>query len=456
MIDSVLVSLMLLGNVSTSGVQPFWAVTDRYGLMPQGDGVVGVFNARKEFNPEKTFQWHAGTSLAGNLDRMDSKFHPMVDELYAGIRWKVLTLDLGMKHNDAEFRAGGDLGSISATGGSVVWTGNARTMPGYTITLSPWEIVKRRLWIEGAFGDYKTMDDRYVANALVHNTRIGLTVGITSRFRFGIHFNHYAMWGGFSPDFGEMPATFDNYLRVIFGRSASSSGTASDQKNVIGNQLGGEKFKFEYLGNGWKATAQHDIPYDDGSGMGFQNFPDGVNTLCFSFDDKERWVSDLLYEFTYTKCQSGPLHSAVDEKGQEYILGGNDNYFNNQEYISGWTYYGRIIGLPLFLPAPRNADGVTPGISSNRIRSHHVGIAGKLFRFAPYRLMMTLTSHFGTFKNPIPGAPLRQFSFGLDGEVPVTWGSRQMLTFKYGFFFDAGDVLQPGFGTSIGLCFRIF
>ena len=66
--------------------------------------------------------------------------------------------------------------------------------------------------------------------------------------------------------------------------------------------------KAEYFGDGWTLTAQHDIPYDDGSGMGLQNFPDGVNTLSFSWKDKDRWVSDIVYEYHYTMYQSGPIN----------------------------------------------------------------------------------------------------------------------------------------------------
>ena len=454
--DSVFVSLLLLGSVATSGNQPFWSGTNRYALMPQGNGALGVISAGKEFNPAKTWQWHAGTSLACNYDSFDSEFHPMVDELYAGVRWKVLTLDVGMKHNDADFRAGDMKSSISTTGGSVVWTGNCRTMPGYTITLAPWEVWKRHLWIEGAFGDYKTLDDRYVSDALVHNTRIGLTFGITERFRFGIHFNHYAMWSGTHPESGRMPATFENYIRMLFLRPASSEGHAGDILNVIGNHVGGEKFKFDYLGKGWKITFQHDIPYDDGSGMGFQNFPDGVNTLYFGFDDKNRWVSDILYEFTYTKWQSGPHHEEYDSKGVLRIVGGKDDYFNNYYYRSGWTYYGRVIGLPLFIPMERNDAGIVMGIKSNRIRAHHIGMAGKLFRKAPYRLMLTCTSHFGTYDNPFAGAPLRQFSFGFEGDIPFSFGKRQALSIKYGLFGDCGDIYRNTLGVTVGLCFKIY
>ncbi len=445
----------MLGSLSTSGVQPYWAATDRWGLMPEGNGALAVLKATAQSDTSKAWQWGIGTSLAGNADGMNPGFHPMVDELYARVSWKVLSLDLGMKHHSFDFAASGNLGSLSTTGGSVVWCGNARTMPGYTITLSPWEVVKKHLWLEAAFGDYKTMDNRYVSNALVHNTRLGITVGFAERFRFGISLDHYAMWGGHSPEFGDMPASFSNYVKMLFGQPGKG-GWAGDQVNVLGNHLGGEKFRFDYLGNGWKVTFQHDIPYDDTSGMLFHNFPDGVNTLCFAFDDKDRWVSDILYEFTYTKCQSGAKHDEKADDGSTKILGGNDNYFNNVYYKSGWTYYGRIIGLPLFVPAGKNDEGITLGVSSNRITAHHVAVSGKLFKVAPYRLMLTFSSQWGTYKDPFDGAPLNQFSMGFDGEMPFSWGKRQMITLKYGLYVDAGQILKDSFGASIGLCFKIY
>ena len=90
--------------------------------------------------------------------------------------------------------------------------------------------------------------------------------------------------------------------------------------------------------------------------MGFYNFPDGVNTLSFSFTDKNRWVSDILYEHQYTLYQSGPINGEMfDDKGNSLTppgvsTVGIDDYFANAYYRSGWTHHGRVIGDPLFLP----------------------------------------------------------------------------------------------------------
>ena len=416
--NDFIVSLMLLGAISSSGSLPFWATSGQWGLMPENNGALALVQAHSQFDESRTFQWRWGASLAANYynnalapDSMPA--HVMVDELYASARWQVFTLDVGQKRRELDFMAADpSLGSLSVTGGHVAESGNARTMPGYLITLDPVAIplTWKHVFLYGAFGDYKTMDDRYIANALVHRTRIGFRGDIGSRLSLHIGLDHIAMWAGDLPDGNHMPVTLSNYIRVATGRSAGSGGSRSDQLNVIGNQLGGEYLKAEYRGDGWKVVLQHDIPYDDGSGMGFQNWPDGVNTLSFSFEDKDRWISDIVLEHHYTLWQSGTLHDrpTTDEERANldpadqyhylhHIIGGGDNYFNHSEYKSGWSHYGRCIGNPLFFPVgTRNGTWtsavMTKGFESTRFKAVHLGLSGKLFRSHPYRLMLTHSS----------------------------------------------------------------
>lgn len=448
--DSLSLALMLLAAVGSSGNLPYWAVTNQFGIMPEGNGILANVKFNSFSNPERVWKFDSGVSLAANYDNAVNRVSPMVDELFVSGGWKALRLDLGMRRRNMEFTPYSNLGSLSITGGSVAWSGNARTMPGYLISLEPVPVpfTGRHLWLEGAFGDYKALDNRYVSGPLVHNTRIGLTLEI-GRFSFGLSLDHYAMWSGVHPEFGSMPATFENYWRMLFGLPAGASGAAIDKENVIGNQLGGEKFKFAWRGDGWRIIAQHDIMYDDKSGMKFHNFPDGVNTVWFGFDDKEKWISDVVFEYANSMNQSGPKHSIIDDSGKEKIVGGNDNYFNNHYYLSGWTYYGRIIGLPAFLPAEK-VDGQARGVVSNRIQAYHIGMGGRMFRIMPYKLMLTWCNHFGTFNNPFE-AKKGQFSFGFSSEAPLAVGNLN-FALKYGIYGDFGEVFKNSFGALIGFC----
>lgn len=487
-------SLLLLGALSSGNQLPFWATSNQFGLMPEGSGGLALLQAGTQYDLSKEFQWKWGLSLAGNADSRTADFSAMVDELYGSARWKALRLDVGMKHVDTEFWGAGmrSLGSMSATGGHVAWSGNARTMPGYLATLDPVPVplTRKIMWIRGAFGDYKTLDNRYVKGALVHRTQIYFLFKITKRLDFQFGLDHIALWGGTSPGEGAIPVTFDNYFRVITGRSASSKGTLNDQLNVIGDQRGGGLYRFDWRGDGWKIILQRDFPYDDGSGMsGLQNFPDGAHTFWFGWDDKDRWVSDIVYEYHYTMKQSGTYHDrptteeerkTLDPSDQYHywhsVFGGVDNYFNHSAYKSGWTYYGRCVGNPLFFPVGTRAGTwtgkeIVMGIESNRFKAHHFSISGKAFKCLPYKLMLTYSQNYGTYYSPYEGesqwlkpwgtvkeTPLHQVSAAFVGEIPlraahfVAAGSAlRHFTVTYGLFADRGQLLPDLFGGTLGL-----
>jgi hypothetical protein len=487
-------SLMLLGALSGGAGQPmpFWATANQWGLMPVNQGALAVVQARTEFDAARTLQLRWGASLAANgyaddLDPGSNPYHVMADELYGSLRWKVLTLDVGMKHRELDFYgADARLGSLSTTGGHVAESGNARAMPGYLLTLDPVAVplTGRHVWLYGAYGDYKPLGIRYVEDPLVHRTRIGFRFDIGSRLRLNFLLDHYAIWGGNIPDRGPMQVTLANYIRTVTGSHAGPDGAMGDRTNVIGDQGGGELWGAEYLGDGWKLKFQHDIPYSDGSGMGFQNFPDGVTTLHFGWDDKSRWVTDILYEYTYTMFQSGPFNGEqFDAEGNRITppgvkTTGGDNYFNNWEYRSGWTHFGRPVGTPLMYPEGTRAGVWTPsglvlGLENTRLKAHHFALSGRLFRQHPYKLMLTCSWNYGTYFSPYAGesawskdwgsvkeTPLRQLSAGFTGSVRLLPASGRSaapagcrpldLSLLYGIYADRGSVLPDSFGATLG------
>ena len=492
--NDLIIKAMLLGALSTGDYVPFWMTAGQSGIVPSSSGAVAWIQAKNEFDESKTLQWRFALSGAVQTfksypgDSYVEKGQPapevgnwrhglMVDDFYVSGRWKKLTLDLGWKRNELDFMAvSPSLGSLSVTGGHLVWSNNAPTMPGYKLSLSPVAVpfTKQHLWLYGSFGDYRTLDQRYVQDANIHSTKIFLKINIGSRFDFTLGLDHYSIWGGVSPDFGRMPSSFKDYLRIILCRGGGSNATDSDKANVLGDHGGSELLRLDYRGDGWKATAQHEIPYNDKSGMRFQNFPDGVNTLSFSFDDKNKWITDVVYEYHYTRYQSGSVHDDefIDgeyrpwHKGLHYL--GGDNYFNNGQYKSGWTYFGRTIGYPLFFPAGTKDNTwsdlhIVKGVENNRLRAHHIGISGKLFRKAPYRLLLTYSRNYGTYTHQYAGecayqkpwgsvkeTALRQFSAGFQGEVPFAMRFG-MLNILYGVYADAGQVLGNKAGFSLGI-----
>lgn len=472
-------SMMLLGALSSGGSLPFWAVSNAGGIMPADDGALGVVQAFKPFDESKTFQWHAGASLAASYCSQDS-FRPYVDQLYAGARWKVLRADLGMFRRAPEF-LGADrtLGSLSVSEGHLVEGGNARTMPGVDLVLEPLAVpfTGEHLLISGHWGDYRTLDDRYVDGALVHRLRAYLTFDSRSHFHVRLGLDHYALWGGITPDPSKNPMAVNltNYLRICTGRSASAAGSESDRMNVLGDHGGAESLRMGWREDLYDLTFQWEKPYSDKSGMRFNNIPDGVYTLHWSLKDKDRWITDALVEFHYTMWQSGTIHEKEkDEKGRQIDwhqnktlnIFGLDNYFNNGEYKSGWTHFGRMIGAPTFITGT-SASGIT-SIRNNRYKALHFGLSGKFFRVAPYRLLVTLSDNYGTYPSPYisPSSShsgwnwwepntidkgLKQICAALNGSVPLRLGCRSTLEAIYGLYADAGQLLENNFGATLGV-----
>lgn len=475
--------LILLGALSSSPQMPFWATSGQYGLMPDTSGGVAMLQIGSQYDSEKTLQWKWGASLAARSDDVRS-FELIPDELYASLRWWNLDLDAGFKRREQSYMAGGQmLGSLSSTGGNIVWSGNTRTIPGISLSLRPTDIpfTKGHLQIMGSWGDYRTLDTRVIRDAWVHNLQAYIRLN-AGPLRFTAGLDHNAVWAGYSDIYGKMPSGLRNYLRMSVGDSGGEDATLNDRYNVLGNQLGAERFILEYISDDWTLTLQHDIPYDDRSGMRFQNFPDGVNTIAFGLKDKTAWVSDVLYEYHYTMYQSGTRHDrpATDqEKASQdpsifhygkIILGGLDNYFNNGEYASGWTYFGRPIGNPLFYPtgskdATWSRVGITRGVENNRIKAHHFALSGMIARCLPYKLMLTYSQNYGTYIIPYKGesqafkdwgsvreTPLIQWSGAFKMEIPLAHSRFTLLPSVY---FDRGEVLGNSVAMTLGVSYSL-
>ena len=469
----------LYGMGGSDGRMPFWAVTNRRGLFPQSLGLsspgsrdggrftgggLATGGADVSYMTRSGIALDGGLSLAGYGTPGDWK--GMVDRLYFGLGWKKLHLDIGMR--DREY----DFAGLSLTGGDVAYSGNARNLPGYNLhTDYIWlPFRKKVVAFKANFADYGMWDRRFVEHTLVHNEALFLKVRPYRRFDITFGLEIWSQWAGYSPQYGEQPDGFRNYLRILMCARGGDDAVSGDQDNALGNHLGRELIRLDWHADNFTITFQHDIPFEDKSGMRFQNFPDGVNTLALSFKDRNRWVTDVLYEFVYTRNQSGPLHdrpATEEEKAQSglsyTILGGEDNYFNNGVYRSGWTYFGQTIGLPLCYLMYRSGNGVVMGVASNSLVAHHFGIRGVAVRKVPYKFLFTWSRHYGRTRKFDQDQSWRfenhpqQFSIALEGELPgrllmgksYQSGEKCGMSVGLGLYADFGEMFPDSFGMTV-------
>ena len=438
----------LTGFVASQNTLPFWAINNKHGLIPNGHGAlleVGLFS---DFTNRHKIQFAYGVSVAGFLSRPDN--HLILDQLYARARWRNLRLDLGMIHPAEEYQG------ISSTNGNFIRSGNARTFPGYNLNSEYMKVpcTKGILSIKFNWADYMMIDDRYVKDTRLHNKSVFLKIKPHQRWEIIVGLEHWAQWAGTSPDKGKQPSSFHDYLRIICAKEGGIGASVSDSINALGNHLGREHLAINYLADNYTLSFYHDIPFEDGSGTDFRSFPDGTYCFYYGSKKKDQWITDIIYEFYYTKYQSGSRHDRPatpkemekqDPKSHFYgrkVLGGCDNYFNNGEYRSGWTLYERVIGSPFMTPG---LSGNITRIINNRVVAHHVGMKGRAWQTTPYKLMLSYSRNYGTYGNPMKKNQL-------SGALEITLPFKNLpFAVETGIYGDLGDLFKDNFGFTIKL-----
>jgi len=283
---------------------------------------------------------------------------------------------------------------LSATNENIVWSLNARPLPGLQLrTREPIMIFPDAgIGFEAALSEYLLEEDRHVSYARVHHKSLHLVYRPNEDWYIRAGIQHFAQWGGDSERFGQQPEGVKDYLLMFFGREGGDNAVLGDQINVLGNQLGSYELNIKRSFRDMEVEFIYNHIFEDGSGTRYANFPDGRYGLMLDFKDERKLVNNVLYEFYYTKNQSV---NSLSPHGQ-------DQYFNNfQTYRSGWTYEKRILGAPFFQYDPERDY-----VINNKFMMHHIGISGSISNYFvsyPYKLMLSggrNDGRYGAFFSP--------------------------------------------------------
>lgn len=451
----------------TGDYLPFWSRTGRSGIVPYSSSALAIGGAEVKYKANNGIYFGAGANLVGSIESKNpvnpSRVNGIVDRLYVSGGWNMLHIDVGMKPREE------DLGPLSISGGNVLWSGNARNIPGIN-GWSDWIYFEKGHWFgfKGNIAHYQMIDNRVVQGTMLHNKSLAVKVaaGRSVDLIYGV--DHWAQWGGESPVYGVQPSTFNDFLRVLFVQAGGDDAAKLDQINILGNHLGREFWRVDWRAEPFTMTFQYDMPFEDNGGIKkLQNFPDGVWSLRFSMNNKKAFITDIVGEFINTTWQSGPVHDrpATEEEMKHQnpespwygrvIVGGLDNYFMNAVYQSGWTNYGRIIGLPLInAPAPYS-NGLVIGIPNNRVRAYHVGVAGNLMEGIPYMFKSTYSSNWGTY-----GVEEGTFFYAKPWQLSLAFElefgkeiTNLPLTLGVGAYGDIGKLYQNSFGLTLRISY---
>jgi hypothetical protein len=444
---SVNYRLRLSTAAGTAGSLPFWLHTNQYGILEASSAnTVFEFSVQTPFNAQKKFSYSYGVDAVGRVSEDSSV---LFNGIFLKMRYSWLQLNAGRFKE----RLGIDGGELSS--GPFMWSGNSRPMYKVSVFTNDYVDVPFTngfLALSGYFGHGWFGNNRFVQDAYLHQKSAYAKVGGRWRVNVFAGLLHNAMWGGYTDSTGALPSSLEDFWSVFVGEGASTSAPENESYNRLGNHLGvwdlGVTVDFERF----DIMLQKTTPFEDQSGLQGRSLEDGVYGLRIQRKERERLIDGFLWEFLYTKSQSGA--DAPDDTTGSGV--GWDNYFNNYMYRDGWTYDGRILGTPLFSFDPLRSINA---VFNNRVVAHHFGLNGNVWS-TRYTFFYTYSRNYGTYEDLFFAQemgieyrfdpPLEQHAYMLRIERPFAALGR-LLILDATVAADVGEYYQDNVGAMIGV-----
>lgn len=405
------------GVTLSDGAQtPLWLNANRFGFSSlERNNLWLRVGAFKYEDRSKRFTWGAGVDL-GVAHRLQSTFMPQ--QLYAEVKYRCLDAMLGAKEI-YDTMLDKELSSGALTNG---W--NSHPIPQLRVGIfdyadfwgtDGWFGVKGHI-AYGVFTDnwwikrWVNKETQYTLSTLYCSRAISFKGGDEKRFpltgEFGLNMD--TEFGGktWMPDgnggghWDKHPVYAKAWLKALIPSKGGSDTAYGEQVNVEGNFLGNWNFALQWSDpRGWGVKLYYQHFFEDHSMMFFDyTWKDGLYGVQGKLPANPI-VSDVVYEFLYTKDQSGPVYwdhtPTID-----YQVSGRDNYYNHYIY-NGWQHWGQGIGNPLLTSPVYNADHALR-FRSTRVISHHVGFKGTPSANVGYRVLLSHTRSWGSYGDPFP------------------------------------------------------
>jgi len=414
-------------SVASGENTPFWMLYHNWGMVPIDANNFyakgGIFH-QQIINREWSF--NAGLDLA--VSSPHSYGRVWVQQFFGELNWKFLRLNAGSKEDYVS------LLNQYLSSGDFNMSNHARPVPKVKASIPHFTLIpytKGNMFIKGEFAVGYCLDGKwqeniarpnlnsYTKNAMVHHKSFYLRFGNIeekNRLQFTFGLDHQAFYGGdlyygrnlFETDPTEyvvqnQPKGLDELFRVVIAKEGSLSSSIADQAYTAGSSTGAYLFKFDYsLKNRSELSVYKQHFFDDGSGMAFENYRDGLYGIEYRTKSRAL-LSGAVLEYVYTKNQTGPIHFNLEMDDEHYHLrskgNGNDSYYNNVDFVQGHSHFGRTRGTPLFLSPEYNRDGRL-NFTGTRIIAFHIGIEGYFHSTLKYRLLATTGRNWGLYYVP--------------------------------------------------------
>ena len=385
----------------TSDKAPFWLIMNqdgRYSTDPvQFYGMGQLTDSLQLFSD---FYINSGVEIITGKQTTPFQNQLRLHQGYLQLHTPYINFTAGKKENPGTKK-------MQVNSGKTIWSRNAAPIPSVQVSTNDFiDVPYSRGYLEfKALYAHRWMGkQRSTKNPFIHQKYLYGKVGgdFPVNIWYGLH--HIVQWGGDSPQYGEFPVTWEAYKQIVLSQHGTESTTPNPGgiKNRIGNHIGSHKAGIVWNNNNYMLEARWQTIFEDGSGKELENKFDGLWGITFTSKKDEPVLKSVTLEYLRTTHQSGHKHDIGGE-----ILRGNDNYFNNGTYGTGWTHKGYTIGNP-FITSPvldiyrslreRDGETIVRYVPNNKVIAWHTGIKGHISKNIGYRALFSYTRNYGVNK----------------------------------------------------------
>ena len=459
----------------SDGKTPLWLNANKYGLssLEKTNGYVRA-SVIRSLAVDSARRWGLGYGLdVAGAYHYTSK--PIIQQAFVEGRWLHGTLSIGSKEYPMELK------NNRLSSGSQALGINARPVPQVRLALPEyWTLPIFNGWfhLKGHIAYGKTTDDnwqkdfthqtsKYTENVLYHSKAGYLKIGNADVFfplsvEMGLEMS--CMFGGttYTKKDGVMtPIESRSNLKAFYrafipgGGDVVELGTAF--MNEEGNHLGSWLLRVNYDADTWRFSVYADKYFEDHSSMlqvDYDGYGEGEEWnvkkkrrfLLYDFKDcllggelnlkYGSWLRDIVFEYIYTKYQSGAIYHDHNATFQDHISGRDDFY--NHYITTGWQHWGQVMGNPLYLSPIYNEDG-TIEVKNNRFIALHLGVDGNILENLGYRLLASWQDGVGTYNHPYTNRRYNT-SFMVEADYHFTQPNLRGWSIRGAYAMDFGKI----------------
>ncbi len=331
-------------SISSQHSMPFWLWANKRGKFDRfaNNQVVDVYYKSDRFqNGDFYLEW--GVDLTGIIAKKNSL---SLSQAYLTGKYKGFKLTAGRYYRQQAF-------NDSPIGlGSMVIGRHASAMPGiefYTDDFISIPFSQGYVKFKANFSHHWFENDRYIKDAYLHSKEFYLRIDL-GRLKLSAGMIHNVVWGGVRPDGTSLGRSFDDFIRVVTGRGAGEDHfSMGEQLTALGNTVAAYDTGILWISDFGRIQATRLFFLEDKSALLFRSAWDGQWTLDVE-PAKSKYLKHFRYDYLFTIRQDAFANQP----------GGRANYYGHGIYRSGWSYFNKVLGVPLItLNFQENGQSIT-------------------------------------------------------------------------------------------------